>query len=224
MFGDLGHSILTRGPVFILAISLHEYAHALAATLCGDDTAREEGRLTLNPLSHLDPIGTIGGLLIGIGWGKPVPVDLHRMRHPVRDHALVAFAGPMSNLLQAMAWTVLGGGVLAAGVQMGMGFWTVIRIGITLNLVLMFFNLVPLHPLDGFAVACGLMSGRVSWEAEAKYRAFNQQYGVGILMLLIMAPGFLRLPPELDPFHYLVFLPSAWLGGHLMDLMLGLGR
>ncbi len=224
VFEDLGFKLFTYGPVFVLAISLHEYAHALAASLCGDETAREEGRLTLNPLAHLDPVGTIAGIFVGFGWGRPVPVDIHRMRHPVRDHALVAFAGPLSNLLQALAWTALMGAVIASGVAMGEGFWTVVRVGIGLNLGLMFFNLVPLHPLDGFAVACGLMNGRVSWEAEARYRSFNQQYGVGILMLLLMVPRFLNLPSELDPLHYLVSVPSNWMGMRLLELALGLAR
>ncbi|AXQ29229.1 site-2 protease family protein [Solimonas sp. K1W22B-7] len=155
----------------LFAITLHEVAHGLAARRLGDPTAASQGRLSLNPLRHVDPVGTVvvpivllvlsklagGGFLFG--WAKPVPVDYRRLRHPHRDMALVAAAGPLANLLMAIGWGLL----LKLALTMGSdeGLWLGLRYmsvaGVTVNLVLMVLNLIPLPPLDGGRVLTGLL-------------------------------------------------------------------
>ena len=133
----------------IIAISVHEFAHALAAYKLGDPTAKYHGRLTLNPLAHLDPLGTIMMFLVHFGWGKPVPVNPYHFKNPVKDSALVSLSGPMSNFLTALIFSVplkyfpqilpdwIGG-------QSGL-LWVIV----SLNIVLGIFNLLPFPPLDG---------------------------------------------------------------------------
>ncbi len=148
------------------AIVLHEYAHGLVANLCGDPTAKMQGRLTLNPIKHIDPIGSVlipGGLfllhyfgitksLILFGWAKPVPVNFAGLRHPHRDMALVALAGPAVNVvlawlyIQLLHWSVLSGSFYILG-------WG----GILFNLTLAVFNMMPIPPLDGSRVVMGLL-------------------------------------------------------------------
>ncbi|HKQ57282.1 MAG TPA: site-2 protease family protein [Candidatus Eisenbacteria bacterium] len=142
-------------PVFVLSIVVHECAHGWMALRCGDPTAREQGRLTLNPLPHVDLFGSI--LLPGLlmlthapflfGWAKPVPVDSARLRHPPNDRVKVALAGPASNLLLALAFAAL------ARVAPEAGFWAPLRqmglTGVVWNCALALFNLIPIPPLDG---------------------------------------------------------------------------
>jgi Zn-dependent protease len=142
-------------PVFVISIVVHECAHGLVALWNGDPTARDAGRLTLNPLSHVDPIGSIilpGLLLLTrspflFGWAKPVPVDTARLRHPVNDQLKVALAGPASNLLLALVFAAL------VRVSPEQGFFAPLRAmgyaGVTLNCLLALFNLIPIPPLDG---------------------------------------------------------------------------
>jgi len=164
----LPESLITRFivslPVFLLAITLHEVGHAYVAYLCGDDTAKRAGRLTLSPIAHLDPLGTLlfvvsslaGG--IGFGWAKPVPVAVGRMRNPRRDDILVSLAGVTANLLQAIAWSLL---LRAAEAYLSGSFGAAVAtlcfIGVVMNVVLMIFNLLPIPPLDGSHVALNLL-------------------------------------------------------------------
>jgi Zn-dependent protease len=148
-------SVLITFPVFVLSIVVHECAHGLAALWNGDPTARERGRLTLNPLPHVDPVGSIllpGLLLLTrapflFGWAKPVPVDISRLRHPINDQLKVALAGPASNLLLALVFAAL------ARVAPEQGFWAPLRAmgyaGVVWNCALALFNLIPIPPLDG---------------------------------------------------------------------------
>ena len=148
-------SVLITFPVFVLSIVVHECAHGVVALWNGDPTAREQGRLTLNPLPHVDPVGSIilPGLLFLthapflFGWAKPVPVDSSRLRHPVNDHLKVALAGPASNLLLALMFAAL------ARVAPEEGFLAPLRLmgymGVVLNCALALFNLIPIPPLDG---------------------------------------------------------------------------
>lgn len=151
----------------LFAITVHEVAHGYVAKRLGDSTAALLGRLTLNPLKHVDPVGTVlvpalmlllpGGLLFG--WAKPVPIGYQNLRNPERDMALVAAAGPGANLLMALGWAVL----LRLSVE-GLGTfpWAtspliyMAQAGITINLILMLLNLLPIPPLDGSRVAAGL--------------------------------------------------------------------
>lgn len=152
----------------VVLLTFHEFAHAWVAWLCGDDTARLQGRLSLNPIVHIDPIGTvlfpllmifspIGGLLIG--WAKPVPINLANLRHPVRDDVLVAMAGPAMNLVLAVVLVALAriififGSVDITGQILHMA---------SLSLLLCFFNLIPIPPLDGSHVLRNFIG--MSWE------------------------------------------------------------
>ena len=147
--------ILITFPVFVLSIVVHECAHGLVALWNGDPTAREQGRLTLNPLRHVDPLGSIilpGVLLLTrapflFGWAKPVPVDSSRLRHPVNDHLKVALAGPASNVLLAIMFAAL------TRVAPEEGFLAPLRLmgyaGVVWNCALALFNLIPIPPLDG---------------------------------------------------------------------------
>lgn len=177
----------------LFAITIHEASHGYAARALGDRTAESLGRLSLNPLRHIDPVGTIlvpavllvlGGFLFG--WAKPVPVNARNLGHPRRDMALVAAAGPLSNLAMALAWALLLKFALGGG---GEGLWLGLRYmaiaGIVINLVLMVLNLLPLPPLDGGRVLTGLVP-----EALARRLDRIEPYGLLILVVLL-ATGLL---------------------------------
>lgn len=150
-------------PIFLLAITLHEVGHAWVAYKCGDDTAKRLGRVTLSPIAHLDPLGSLMFVIssfagVGFGWAKPVPVAVERLRHPRRDDILVSLAGVTANLLQAIAWSVLFrlGRVYLTG-SLGAAIVTFCFLGVVVNVVLMVFNLLPIPPLDGSHVALNLL-------------------------------------------------------------------
>ena len=159
---DWLYRLAISAPIFLLAIVLHELAHGWVAYRLGDDTAKRAGRLTLSPIAHLDLVGSIMFVLssrwgFGFGWAKPVPVMIERLRNPRRDEILVTLAGPLANLLQAVVWAVL----LRLALRMtgGLGPALVIfcYLGISINLLLAVFNLLPIPPLDGSHVALRLL-------------------------------------------------------------------
>ncbi|HLD51304.1 hypothetical protein A3K34_00675 [candidate division WWE3 bacterium RIFOXYC1_FULL_40_10] len=165
--------ILLAG-ILVLSLSIHEFSHAYVASLLGDDTAKFQGRVSLDPRKHLDPIGTLALLFLGFGWGKPVPFDPSRLSNPKRDSALISVAGPLSNLLLAIAMSMaakFSGGIVLS----------ILATAVYVNLALAFFNLLPIHPLDGFKAVLGLLpnSLAIQWLEL-------QDYGVYILMLLII--------------------------------------
>jgi Zn-dependent protease len=202
---------LAQFPIMIVAIlvalTVHECAHAFAAWKLGDDTARWAGRLTLNPLAHLDPLGAILFLVVGFGWAKPVPVDARNLRHPVRDSAIVAAAGPLSNLVLAFAATFLAlllpdvplaaDGALApadAAWRIAASFFAS---SLRVNLALMAFNLLPVPPLDG----SNILRLFIPWRMRDRYEEF-MRYGPWLLLAVLLAESFLGLP-----------LLSAWVNG-----------
>jgi len=161
MFGLSVSTILVRLIVLFLAVPIHEWAHAWSAYQLGDDTASMQGRMTLNPLAHLDPIGSLLLLFSGFGWGKPVPVNPYRMRtNPRAGMAISAAAGPFSNFVLAM--------LLAIPFRLGWVGWytggfsigSLLLIAIQINLGLMLFNLIPIYPLDGEKILMGLLPPR----------------------------------------------------------------
>jgi Zn-dependent protease len=168
MFGLSVSRILVRLIVLFVGIPIHEWAHAWSAYQLGDDTASLEGRMTLNPLAHLDPIGSLLILLSGFGWGKPVPVNPYRMRtNPRIGMAISSIAGPLSNFLMAMLFAIpfrlRWVGFFAAVDNWIAGQFSIgalLLIAIEINLGLMIFNLLPAFPLDGEKVLVGVLPTR----------------------------------------------------------------
>jgi Zn-dependent protease len=191
-------TLLQRVVVWVLpvifAITVHEVAHGWVAKKYGDNTAFMMGRLTLNPIKHIDLVGTIilpGLLLLTgtgfiFGWAKPVPVDPRYFKNPRRDMAIVALAGPVSNLLMAIGWALCA----RLGVVLNMEVVTLPLIytgiaGISINLVLALINLLPIPPLDGSRILTGILPSRLAW----KYNQL-ERYGF-IILLLLLATGAL---------------------------------
>jgi Zn-dependent protease len=174
----------------LFAITVHEVAHGWVARRFGDPTAMMLGRLTLNPLKHIDPVGTllIPGLMLLVGfhfifgWAKPVPVSWQNLRHPKQDMVWVALAGPVANLIMAIGWAVIAkvgimtysDGSLSAVFMLYSGV-----AGIYINVILMTINLLPLPPLDGGRVLTGLLPGPLAWQVSRV-----EPYGFIILMVL----------------------------------------
>jgi Zn-dependent protease len=170
----------------LFAITVHEAAHGYVARMFGDNTAYVLGRVTLNPIKHIDPVGTIAVplgmvLLTGFmfGWAKPVPVDWGSLRKPKRDMIWVAAAGPGVNLAMAVAWALLYRALSAVGVQENY-FYLVAQAGISVNLVFMALNLLPIPPLDGGRIVSGLLPTRMS----IAYSRI-EPYGLFILLALM---------------------------------------
>ncbi len=182
-------SLLAKAAILLVALPIHEAAHAFVAYRLGDDTAARQGRLTLNPLRHLDPLGSLMIIFVGFGWAKPVPVNPARLRNGSRTgYALVAVAGPISNLLLAAAiaglWRI---GLLPQAPYAVVEFALVFM---SINIALFLFNLIPLVPLDGSGVLGGLVG-----EQGARALAALQTYGPFILMGLILLS---YVSPRLD--------------------------
>lgn len=172
-------SFLIWAIALLTAITIHEASHAFMADYLGDPTAKLKGRLTLNPLAHLDPIGTLLLLLVHFGWGKPVPVDPYNFRNPRRDNAIVALAGPVSNLLLAVILSVI--------LRVSLGFipttiYYLLSTVVVFCVSLAIFNLIPIAPLDGFSVVLGFLPVDLSRQWEEL-----RSYGV-IFLLLILFP------------------------------------
>jgi Zn-dependent protease len=186
----------------LFGITLHEVAHGWVAKRLGDKTALMMGRLTLNPLKHIDPVGTIlvpglmmlaGGAIFG--WAKPVPVTWQNLGNPKRDMALVALAGPMANLGMAFIWALIARlGILLSAVSPWASVPMILmgKVGIVLNLVLMVLNLLPLPPLDGGRIMVSLLPGPMSYRFSR-----IEPYGFFILIALLMTGVLWKLlgPP-----------------------------
>jgi len=165
-------------PPILAALTVHEYAHGLAAWRLGDPTARRAGRLTLNPLAHLDPIGTLMLFLFYFGWARPVPVNPSYFRNPRRDMIWVALAGPGANIILAMVLGAVLQFLLKNGIIATFGVaYLMLGFTIFINLMLAFFNLIPIPPLDGSKVVGGLLPQ----EYLAWWESFER---VGFLVLI----------------------------------------
>ncbi len=201
--------------IAFLAISLgiHEAAHGWVALQCGDTTARDQGRITLNPIAHIDPFMTIvlpvflfltSGFILG--GAKPVPVAYHRLRHPLRDMALVALAGPVSNFLQAILFMAAFKGAQTLGYESGATMYGVLKACVYFNIVLAVFNMVPVPPLDGSRVMAWLLPSSL----RDSYVAL-ERFGMILIVLLVFT---------VRPFQLLLWsgIDSLW---GLVDLLTG---
>lgn len=167
----------------IIAITVHEFAHAIAADKLGDPTPRLQGRISLNPLRHLDIYGSLFMILAGFGWGKPVQFDPFNLRDPRRDAAIISFAGPLSNILMASVVGLVSWGLVTFGSLPSL-VMTILYLFIYTNISLAVFNMIPIHPLDGFKIVGGLLPKDKAHEWYSLER-----YGMIFLILLIMPIG-----------------------------------
>ena len=178
-------------PAIVIALTFHEYAHARVSYAFGDPTAKNAGRLTLNPLKHLDPIGALLLIVAGFGWAKPVPVNPRNFRNYKRDDIIVSLAGVAMNLLQVVVFSALY--VIlwrsSAALRGNEAFNTIFFYLIGINTTLIIFNLIPIPPLDGSHVAENLLARRVPYRVWA----FLHQYGRYILLALLWL-GILDYP------------------------------
>jgi len=178
--------IILSAPAILFGLTIHEFSHGWVAWQLGDPTAKMMGRLTLNPLKHLDPIGTIALFLFRFGWAKPVPIDPRNFRHPTRDMAISSLAGPGANLLTA----AVAGLVLRVLFLFHVGgfFTTLVMYFVLFNLILCFFNLIPIPPLDGSRLVYHLLPP----DLAASYGRL-ERYGFIILIGVIMLGQLTRV-------------------------------
>jgi len=206
---QLETAVLWVVPV-VLAITLHEAAHGYVARMFGDQTAWMLGRVTLNPVKHIDPIGTVlvPAVLFLLkapflfGWAKPVPVNFGNLRHPKRDMVWVAGAGPAMNFVMAVGWGFLFGATGPSGPWASDGLYVMAEAGIKINLALLALNLLPIPPLDGGRIAVGLLPHRASL-----LLARLEPYGFFVILALIAIPGafWVVLGPIYRVFAFLVY-------------------
>lgn len=177
--------LIIMAPPLLLALTLHEYAHGYVAYRLGDPTAKNAGRLTLNPLSHLDPIGTLAFFFIKFGWAKPVPVNPVYFRDPRRDMLWVALAGPVTNLFLAIASALILRAMLFVASYVHMPEMILLPVyfmlvsSVWINLVLCIFNFLPIPPLDGGRILSGLLP-----EDMARTYASFERYGFIVILIL----------------------------------------
>jgi len=186
----------------LVAITIHEFAHAWTSDRLGDPTARLAGRVTLNPFAHLDPLGTLMLLLFRFGWGKPVPFDPFNLRNPRRDAALISFAGPAADLILAIFLSLI-----IRFIPSSQLFLTPF---ITLAVVLAIFNLIPIHPLDGGKILIGLLPERIAYQWDEILNRFG--FFIIIFLLMPFFGGYSIVSLIILPFINLILallLPGA---------------
>jgi len=186
-------TFLILAPPILLALVIHEFSHALVAYKLGDDTAKLNGRLTLNPLAHLDPLGTLMIFLVRFGWAKPVPVNPYNLKNPKRDMLWISAAGPMSNMILAF----LSGSLLRVVYNMGIKpeittfgglIMLMLVFSLQINLALAIFNILPIAPLDGSKILYGVLPNKYSG-----YAVLLEKYGPMILLGLIALGYFAKI-------------------------------
>ncbi|WP_373017184.1 site-2 protease family protein [Thiomicrorhabdus sp.] len=201
----------------IFAITVHEVAHGWAASKFGDQSARMLGRLTLNPIKHIDPIGTIvvplallmlGGFIFG--WAKPVPVNARNFKRPRHDMAWVAMAGPFSNLIMAILWAIvikIGVTIQSSVPEVGLFLTYSGLAGVSINLILLVLNLLPIPPLDGSHVVSALLSPRLAWQ-------YNRIAPFGFIILIVLMVMGLLTPILIGPYTFIQQLIYSLVGLH----------
>lgn len=208
MFGRQfnGEEFLAGLIIFVVAITLHEFMHAFTAYQLGDDTAARQGRVTLNPVAHFDPLGFLMLIIllispIGFAWGRPVPVNPGNFRNPKRGMVLVAAAGPLSNVVQATVFALImrfAGDSVADWPRFAQ---ELITRGVYLNILLASFNMIPIPPLDGHKILTGLLP-----DFWYPILAPMEQYGFAILLAIVFLPGFIGIDLVFQP----LVLPLAF--------------
>lgn len=184
LFGDISLERLIAGAVALLVgLTFHEFSHAFVADELGDHRPRAMGRLTLNPIAHVDPIGALMLVFAGFGWAKPVMVNPAALRGGRRSMATVAFAGPLANVAVAIVFAVIYRVITLSGAEGGFGP-NLVALIVQLNILLAIFNLLPIPPLDGYNVALAYLPA-----PQAMLITRYAPYGVIVLLLLIFLPG-----------------------------------
>ncbi len=199
----------------LFAVTFHEAAHGYVASFLGDDTARQSGRLTLNPIAHIDPFGTVILPLLllvfvgfAFGYAKPVPVNAARLRHPRRDMIWVALAGPGANILLALAGALLLPVAASVGAPFGPWATQMLHVMVFFNCLIAIFNMLPIPPLDGGRVVAGLLPLSLArpYAQLERYGFLIVVGGLFLLPMLFRAAGI-----AFDPGRILILLPSQWL-------------
>jgi Zn-dependent protease len=217
LFGLDWTELVIRVPAVLLALTLHEFAHAWSAYRLGDPTAHDLGRCSLNPLQHLDPLGTLCIMFAPIGWAKPVPVNPLNFRRPGRDDLLVSAAGPLSNAAQALTFAVLlrilGWFPEQLG-ELASPLYNFLFVAVLVNVGLAVFNMLPLFPLDGFHVTLHLLPR----QSQMRF-AETRQYGMLIILGLVALPWLTH--DRLDPLGIIIWRPVRFLLEYVAGLSLG---
>lgn len=215
---ELGAKIGVYYIPFLFALCFHEFAHGWMAKRRGDNTAESLGRLTMNPVAHMDPIGTFLLPMIGLifpnlpfifGWAKPVPFNPRNLKNPRVDSFWIALAGPMSNMLLAVVGAFLIGTIARYMSQMGFakGLVEILSSFVGVNLMLAFFNLIPLHPLDGGKVVARFLPRSLNYKLE------QNEHVTGMILLVLIMIGALKI----------LIIPVSMTYEFLMNLALGVG-
>ncbi len=183
---DISNLIISI-PTILYALTIHEYFHGWTANKFGDPTARLQGRLTLNPLAHIDILGALCFVFAHFGWGKPVPINPNNFRNPRRDNMIVSFAGPASNFVSALLFGLIFQVLRTVSLPMNVSalFYNLLISGIIMNLSLAFFNMIPLFPLDGSHILEGLLP----YPMAMRYKEI-ERYSPFILLGLIVMGNF----------------------------------
>lgn len=203
-------------PVILISLTLHEWGHAFAAYKCGDNTARNLGRMSMNPFVHLDILGFLSLLILGFGWAKPVPVNSRNYRNFKRGEAIVSLAGVFMNLMLVLAFSLLTLFFLWMSVHKSYRWlsseflWQILYYGISINVTLMLFNLLPLYPLDGYHIF-ELLFARV---LPPKFFFFTRRYGRYILIGLLIIISNIGFSPT-SQLSYLIWTNLNSLAMHL---------
>ena len=203
-------------PVILISLTLHEWGHAFAAYKCGDNTARNLGRMSMNPFVHLDILGFLSLLILGFGWAKPVPVNSRNYRNYKRGETIVSLAGVFMNLMLVLAFSLLTLFFLWMSVHKSYRWlsseflWQILYYGISINVTLMLFNLLPLYPLDGYHIF-ELLFARV---LPPKFFFFTRRYGRYILIGLLIIISNIGFSPT-SQLSYLIWTNLNSLAMHL---------
>ena len=190
-------------PVILFSLTVHEYSHGKMALLLGDDTAKRLGRLSFNPLRHLDILGVLFFYFVGFGWAKPVPVDPRNFEHPRRDMMYVAIAGPLSNIALAVCCSFF---IRLISPEFSYLF-VILAYGIWINVALAIFNMLPMYPLDGSSVLKGMVSQKIA-EGMTNLDRFGAFLILGVFLLDHFAQTGILATILMLPINYLVLFLS----------------